>query len=62
MRPGKDASMWPYLFVEDASRKVLAEWGTQEIHGSRLVFRPPQDGVYRIVATTHKAWEKAALF
>ena len=54
MRRGNDAGMNPYLFVEDNKKKVLAEWGTNWGTPSRLVFRPPEDGVYRIIATTHE--------
>ena len=50
--PAQDAAMRPYLFVEDAKKKVLAEKNAGAKNSARLFFRPPADGVYRIIATT----------
>ena len=47
----KDAAMSPYLFLEDAKKKVLAERAGIG-KNAQLIFTAPQDGAYRIIATS----------
>ena len=44
----------PFLKLEDAQGKLLAENNdiSPNNHNSRILFIPPQDGTYRIIATS----------
>jgi hypothetical protein len=43
----------PYLFVEDADKKIVVQKGVSgDGTTARLLFRPIKDGDYRIIATT----------
>jgi len=51
----EDAKMNPYLFLEDAKKKVLAEdddSGEEDTGNARITFKAAEDGVYRIIATS----------
>ena len=52
MIPAEGAELNPYVFIEDAKMKVHMEVKFGEDNQVQLDFRAPEDGVYRIVATT----------
>jgi len=49
------SKMNPFLYLEDAKKKVLAEdddSGEEDTFNARITFKAPDDGVYRIIATS----------
>jgi hypothetical protein len=53
VRPGNDFKLDPYLFLEDAGKKIVAQDDDSGGNlNARIVFTPKQDGEHRIIATT----------
>jgi hypothetical protein len=53
VRPGEDFKFDPYLYLEDANKKIVAEDDDSGGNlNARIVFTPQTDGEFRIIATT----------
>jgi hypothetical protein len=53
VRPGEDFKFDPYLYLEDANKKVVAQDDDSGGNlNARIIYTPEADGEFRIIATT----------